>query len=359
MRLPWDNAMPLDPSPILARYPHLIGLPLTPIRGGLINDTFALGPDHILQRLHPIFAPAVNLDILTLTAALRLRGVPVPTLLTADTGDAWVTLDADRGYSSDIAGTWRIMTRLPGRAIARVERPAQARAAAALLARFHGALIGVEHDFAFTRPGAHDTDAHMRALELALDAHPGHRLKPAVEPLAGALIGRWADLRPACVDLDLPARVVHGDPKISNLLFDDEERAVGVIDLDTMAWASVDIDVGDALRSWCNTSTEDDPTARFSAAIFAEAMAGYLDAAPWLTEAERRAFIPTTERICLELAARFAADALHERYFGWDPAAAPTRGDHNLLRAAGQLQLADDLARQRDALQAALDALQA
>ncbi|MBL8945157.1 MAG: hypothetical protein JNK45_18470, partial [Myxococcales bacterium] len=41
----------------------------------------------------------------------------------------------------------------------------------------------------------------------------------------------------------------------------------------------------------------------------------------------------------LELAARFAADALRERYFGWDASRFPARGEHNLVRAKGQWSL--------------------
>ena len=43
--------------------------------------------------------------------------------------------------------------------------------------------------------------------------------------------------------------------------------------------------------------------------------------------------------LVLELASRFASDALAESYFGWDPAIAPTRGDHNLIRAQHQVAL--------------------
>ncbi len=39
-----------------------------------------------------------------------------------------------------------------------------------------------------------------------------------------------------------------------------------------------------------------------------------------------------TRRIATELAMRFAADALNERYFGWDRARFPAAGEHNLLR---------------------------
>jgi hypothetical protein len=39
----------------------------------------------------------------------------------------------------------------------------------------------------------------------------------------------------------------------------------------------------------------------------------------------------------LLLAARFAADALDESYFAWDPQRFASRGEHNRVRAAGQL----------------------
>jgi hypothetical protein len=58
-----------------------------------------------------------------------------------------------------------------------------------------------------------------------------------------------------------------------------------------------------------------------------------------LTEAERRALLAGVEWISLELASRFAADALLESYFGWDARRFPGRGEHNLVRARGQLAL--------------------
>ena len=41
----------------------------------------------------------------------------------------------------------------------------------------------------------------------------------------------------------------------------------------------------------------------------------------------------------LLLTARFAADALRERYFGWNRERFPAAGEHNLLRAQGQWAL--------------------
>lgn len=340
---------PLDPTPLLTFYPALTGQPVTPMAGGLINDTFAVGSDAVLQRLHRIFTPAVNLDIDALVPTLRAAGVPVPALIRTGEGALYVEVEA-----GPLTGCWRLMTRLPGRMIHRVTTDAVARVAGQTLARFHDALRSVDHTFQFTRPGAHDTDAHLARLAAVVTCWPRHRLYGPVATLAEALQARWAAL--GGESAGLPLRIVHGDPKVANLLFegpDDAPTVSAVLDLDTMAWATLEVELGDALRSWCSLSTESDATASFNAGRFEAAVAGYVSVAgPWLLEAELSAFGPGTERIGLELAARFAADALEESYFGWDPTVAPARGEHNLLRARNQWALAESVAAQRDALEA-------
>lgn len=318
---------------------------IEPITAGLINDTFAVGGAYILQRLHGgIFRPEVNLDIAALTPPLRRAGLPVPTLLLADTGQPWIEVEGGA-----LEGCWRMMERLPGRTEHRVRSLRMAREAAATLARFHQALAPVEHRFHFSRPGAHDTPAHMRRLAQALEQHPGHRLRPQVEALAAeldALWRSWGEI-PA-----LPLRIVHGDPKISNLLFDEQDQVSGVVDLDTMAWETLQVELGDACRSWCNRGDEDSGEPVFDAARFEAVAQGYLEQARgWIRPEEVDALPGAPARICLELSARFAADALHESYFGWDPGIAPTRGEHNLLRARGQLSLGRSALRQQARLE--------
>ncbi|WP_373710287.1 phosphotransferase enzyme family protein [Kaistella sp.] len=56
----------------------------------------------------------------------------------------------------------------------------------------------------------------------------------------------------------LPNRVIHADPKISNILFDNENKAIAVIDLDTMMNGTILYDFGDMIRSYTNNSDEDE-----------------------------------------------------------------------------------------------------
>jgi aminoglycoside phosphotransferase (APT) family kinase protein len=205
--------------------------------------------------------------------------------------------------------------------------------AGACVGRFHTALRDLDHTFRFSRPGAHDTSAHFDGLRMALVTHRGHRLYRGVQRLADELFDAWeAWAGPT----DLPRRIVHGDLKISNLRFEDE-RAAALIDLDTLAWGTLDIELGDALRSWCNPAGEDIGDATFQLPLFEAAMRGYATAGDWTVE-ERTAIGPGLHRICLELAARFARDALEESYFGFDHTRG--HGEHNLLRARGQATLA-------------------
>ena len=108
-----------------------------------------------------------------------------------------------------------------------------------------------------------------------------------------------------------------------------------------------------SVRSWCNTSGEDDTEARIDVDVFAAAMKGYAEGAPgFASDDEWHGMAAGLERIALELAMRFAADALHESYFGFDPAIG--RGEHNALRAEGQLALARAARTSRPELDAAV-----
>lgn len=192
--------------------------------------------------------------------------------------------------------------------------------------------------FAASRLGVHDTAAHLARLGRALETHGDHPLHGRVRPLAEDILDRGAR-RP---DLpDGPMRVVHGDPKIANLIFtrDPEPKAVAWVDLDTVARMPLAVELGDALRSWCNRSEEDAPP-EFDLQVFESALRGYVEATRgFLTASEAADFVDATATIALELAARFCRDALEESYFGWDRSRFGRAGEHHLARTQAQLAL--------------------
>lgn len=335
--------MRTDLSPILDAF-GLGGAQTTRIPTGLIHHTHRVdAPDgrrYALQSVSPIFAREVHYDIDAVTRHLEAKGLYTPRLVPTTAGTLWHEQDGE---------VWRVLTWLEGTTRARVESPADARSAAALLGRFHAALSDLAHTFRARRLGVHDTARHLAVLATALEEHHGHRLYAEVRPLADELMARTTPL----LDLSaLPDRVVHGDPKITNVLFHPTTgQANAMVDLDTIAPMKLAHELGDALRSWSNPSGEDATEVRFDAEVFGAALAGYAAQAPAdLSPAEIDTLAGGTRLIILELSARFAADALNERYFGWDAGRFATRGDHNLLRARAQLLLARDFDRQAERL---------
>ncbi len=312
--------------------------------GGLINLTWYAGEPvlWVVQRLHPAFRAEVHLDIDAVTAHVAARGMITPRLLPPDTGGLCITT---------AEGVFRAMNYVPGRTLHRVHSPALAHAAGALVARFHRAVDDLEWDYQHVRPGAHDTALHMERLAQALASGSalaqasGTGLADEARFVAEDILARWRSFEMA----DLPTRHCHGDLKISNLRFDDAGEGVCVLDLDTLSALPLDVELGDALRSWCNPRGEDDTATYLDADVFAAAIQGYAAVRP-LSSAEREALVGAAERIALELASRFCRDVWDDSYFGWNQQRFQSRPEHNLFRARGQLSLACSARDQRSDL---------
>lgn len=308
----------------------------TPVTIGLINVTYrveAPAGTFALQRLNPIFGRGVHQDIEAVTRHLATRGLETPRLVRTRRGDLDVSGDAH---------PWRLMTWVDGETVRRVDAPARAEAAGELLGRFHAAVADLEHEFVNARLGVHDTPRHLALLEAALETHGDHPLYADVAPRAQSVLQTARHLAGAASTAD---RVVHGDPKLDNLIFDPATGAGRcMVDLDTLARMPVGLELGDAFRSWCNPAGEDTRPPQFDLGLFAAALAGYAHGSGGLLSAEEReGLVAATATIMLELSSRFLRDALEENYFGWDPTRFSTRGEHNLYRGEVQAELAESL----------------
>jgi Ser/Thr protein kinase RdoA (MazF antagonist) len=302
--------------------------PIEPLGRGLINETWLAGA-FVLQRLAPIFDPTIHHNIRAVTERLAERGLTTPRLRPTKGGELWADLGED--------GVWRMYDFVPGRTFEALPGGATARAAGELVGRFHRALEDLDHRFTGMRLGVHDTAAHLGTLERALAEHAAHRLHAQVAPIGEAILEAAAALEP------LPSSrpwVCHGDLKIANVVFDARDRAVCLVDLDTVGPMALAYEMGDALRSWCNPAGEVLDGVRFDLDLHAAAVEGWRAGLGRASgEEERAALLHGVEWVSVELAARFAADALRERYFGWDRERYQSAGEHHLARARGQLAL--------------------
>lgn len=345
----------LDPRDALAHWGRAGELRIAP-DSGLINGTWLLlgdgeEPEAVLQWVNPIFDPLIHVDIEAVTTRLAAQGLTTPRLLRTLDGRLWIADDA--------AGCWRLQSFVPGVTRHRLDSPEQAAAAGDLVGRFHAALTGWSYTFRAPQRNVHDTPSRMAELQHALSYAGRHALSAEARELGESILGAWRRwLEDGTVEL--PERPCHGDLKVSNLRFSGDQEPVGIclVDLDTLGPQTLAAEMGDAWRSWCNPAGEDDPErVRFDFARFeasARAWSRHLDD---LTPAEGEALVPGIERICLELAARFCADAVNNSYFLEDRDAFPEPGRHNLVRAASQRRLAELARAARSRCQALIEEL--
>ena len=318
---------------------------LTRFESGIINDSWRVEKSNqetlVLQRVNPMFPATINNDIDAVTQHLQKKGILTPHLVHTPEGKLWLE------ESNNI---WRILTFMPGITRDVLEKPNQAKEASSLLARFHLALSDLKLTFSSPRQGVHETQKHLNALNHALEQHKTHPRYSYVEPLGKKILEIASALPklPACAD-----RMVHGDPKISNFIFDEaSDQAMCLIDLDTITTMPIILELGDAIRSWCNTKGEESPDAFLSIPFLQSSITGYLrETKDFLEEKEWRALPAAILTITVELAARFAADALIESYFSWDSNRYATASEHNQVRAQSQVRLAESIQTQWHSIQ--------
>lgn len=160
--------------------------------------------------------------------------------------------------------------------------------------------------------------------------------------------GFAATLQQALDKGELKLRMMHGDPKVNNIMIDDfTGKGTAMIDLDTVSPGLVHYDFGDALRSICNHAGEDEPNLGkvvFDLDLCEAFCKGYMThARGFLTEADRAYLYDAVRLITFELGLRFFQDYLAGSvYFKIQ------HPEQNLNRARVQFRLCESIeARER------------
>ena len=155
----------------------------------------------------------------------------------------------------------------------------------------------------------------------------------------------------------LKLRIIHGDPKINNLMIDcSNQQAVAMIDLDTVKPGLIHYDIGDCLRSGCNLlgeETKDWQQVTFEPELARVILQGYLEVtADFLTENDYQYIYDSIRLLAFELGLRFFTDYLEDNvYFNVD------YPQHNLARALVQFQLTQSIEAQATAIQSIINNL--
>ena len=352
----------------LARIAAAFDLPgppgtIEPLGKGLINDTFRLaagGRGYVLQRINPRVFPnpgQIMTNLLRLSEHARgagSSGLRIPGVVRARDG---------RPYSRGTDGAlWRMMelvedgVSLPG--LGSAEEAAEV---GGTLGRFHKLAAGLpEGALDVTLPGFHHTpgylERHLAARECWVQGSESEgadaRAVRACFEQIDRREGLASVLHTALAEGRIRERVIHGDPKLDNVLFHrGSGQALALIDLDTVQPGLIQHDLGDCLRSCCNRSGESPATearAEFDLGLGAAILAAYGDETRGMLGAgDIAVFYDAIRLMPFELALRFLTDHLEG-----DPYFRVSHRGQNLYKARVQLALLADIESKETAIRA-------
>jgi len=323
-----------------------------PYGSGHIHDTFLVetaektGDNYILQRLNNnVFKkiPELQENIERVTVHLRnkLRNIPGSdikreclNLVQANDGKSWIR-DSDGSF-------WRMYIYISNhKSYNIVDSPKKAFEGGKAIGRFQAMLSDMPgaplHE---TIPWFHNIEKRLETFNSKVKEDPAGRVGFIGKDIENILqreekmkiilrLGREGKI---------PCRITHNDTKFNNILLDENDKALCVIDLDTVMPGFVHYDFGDAIRTAANRSPEDEKDlSKISMDInlFNAYAEGYLSQAGGTlndVEKEHLAFAP--QLITYTIGVRFLTDYIDgDRYFKIH------HENHNLERARAQLQL--------------------
>lgn len=251
-------------------------------------------------------------------------------------------------FKSEDGDYYRMFPFISGsRSLDVVSRPEQAFEASRSFARFSMMLNGLEPSLLReTLPHFHDLGLRYRHFEHVVKTADPSLLERASEEIIflRSHKGYVRELEQLKASKEFPCRVMHHDTKISNILFDRADKALCVIDLDTVMPGYFISDVGDMMRTYLPPVSEEEQDLSFVVVrpeYFEAIVAGYLNGMEGqLTSLEQQQFLFAGRFMIYMQALRFLSDFLErDVYYG-----ARYEG-HNLLRAQNQICLLESFNR--------------
>jgi Ser/Thr protein kinase RdoA (MazF antagonist) len=324
-----------------------------PFGNGHINDTLRVVNEkgeakYILQRInHHIFTD-VNLlqnNIHIVTEHIRKKLV--------DLGETDIDrkvlkfLPAKDGkfYYFDGDGYWRVCPFISGSQTFDEVNPASSYEAGKAFGRFQSMLSDIP-DGALGEiiPNFHNMEFRLLQFQDAVRNNTANRLEE-VHYLVDEITKRAKTM---CIQEELyregklKKRINHCDTKVNNILFDERGKVLCVIDLDTVMPGFVLSDIGDFIRTGCNTGAEDDANldnVKVNMAVYEAYAKGYLEMArDFLTPIEIK-LLPYGGRLLTYMqTVRFLTD-----YLNGDTYYKIHSPSHNLQRTLAQFKLLREL----------------
>lgn len=323
-----------------------------PLGSGHINDTILVetigvtNPDFVLQKVnHYIFKdiPGLIRNIEAVTNFIRnyLNSIP------GSNADKEVltlkyTLEGNTFFIDPLGNYWRCYLYIPDTiSFDRVDNTETAREGGRIFGKFQTILSGLDAKLLTeTIPHFHDLESRLEKFRNAIKLNPLGRVASCIDEVK-FVEERVEELRSITLKInegEIPIRITHNDTKFNNILFDKQNHAQCIVDLDTVMPGSVLHDFGDAIRTAANTAVEDEADLSkisLNMELFKAYTAGYLsEAHQFLTPSEIENMALSVKFMVLIIGLRFLTDYIEgDHYFKVH------HPIHNLQRCKAQFQL--------------------
>jgi serine/threonine protein kinase len=307
---------------------------------GHIHETYLVEtidhqPDYILQKINKnIFKdiPGMMSNIEAVTSHIQ-------------NGLSLVYTHAGISFYEDENGDfWRMFLFIPNTvSFQLITEPSLAYEAGKAIGSFQSDLTGLTDPLVETIPDFHNINLRINQYFDAKNSDPAHRLTAITSEIQFAEdhFGRMREFLNSLKEKAV-LHVTHNDTKLNNILFDRNNKALCLIDLDTVMPGYVHFDYGDALRTMANTALEDEKDlskVRFNKEVYNLFTEGYLETAgEMLSEAEKQLLPYSPVYLTFIIGLRFLTDYLNgDKYFRVH------YPEHNIDRARVQFKLVREM----------------
>jgi len=313
----------------------------TPVDSGLINHTWKItdGNKHfILQRINKHVFPdpaAIHFNITQISAYLKknhpsyILSTPIKNIA----GNDLLEYEDEFYRLFDFIGD--------SHTIDTVRTADQAYEAAKQFGKFTSYLNGFNvKELKIIIPDFHDLSLRFEQFRSALQDGNQQRIgksKKIISELMehNNIVSTYNKIKNS---KEFRLRVTHHDTKISNVLYDENDKGLAVIDLDTIMPGYFISDVGDMMRTYLSPANEEEKDTdkieirKDHLKAITEGYGHFME--PLLTKAEQESFFYSGKFMIYMQALRFMTDHINnDRYYG------VRYDEHNLVRATNQLVL--------------------
>ncbi|AUC85429.1 phosphotransferase [Polaribacter sp. ALD11] len=320
------------------------------LNSGHINDTFLIksdgNKDYILQRInHAIFKDVPGLVNNKVLTSNHIRS-KYPNLSHKELNKTVLSFvkakNTDFYYHNENGDFWNVMIFIEDSITYEIVKEEE-------IAYEGGKLLGdflnLTSDFDSSKlidviPNFHDMSFRYKQYASSIQSASKARLTKAAKyiKIVVALKNEMHILQELKEAGEIPVRVTHNDTKISNSLFDKDNKGICMIDTDTVMPGIIHYDFGDAIRTICNTAAEDEKElskVEFNLEYYKAYEKGFLEKTKdSLSETELKHLPLAAKTMIFIMAIRFLTDYLNN-----DVYYKTNYEEHNLDRAKNQFKL--------------------